>query len=363
MTNVNYPYVYQRFLDSIMVLNFDLSWIPSVGCVLSLDFHGRLLLATLGPIVVLLLLGATFTFAVLVNKSSEIELRPIRHKHLSAMLLVTFYVYSSVSSIVFQTFACEGLDDGKIYLRADYRIECDSSKHAALQIYAGFMILVYPVGIPALYAGLLFKDRNVLTMKDELRNDNCDVRSTSNLWKPYKPSAFYYEVIECARRVLLAGVVVFILPNTAGQIAVTLVIAFFFTVVTESLSPYSSKVDAWVARVGHVVVFISVYLALLLKVDVSAERYQSQKVFEVILVFTHACMIAAAIIEAIFAMCSVRVIARESHSPKISRISSTLSRISQRINVSSEESDVDSAVPAAESKTEDLPAWERQSSR
>ncbi|CAN0518856.1 unnamed protein product, partial [Scytosiphon promiscuus] len=39
-------------------------------------------------------------------------------------LLVTFLVYSSVSSTVFRVFDCESLDDGKEYLRADYSTQC-----------------------------------------------------------------------------------------------------------------------------------------------------------------------------------------------------------------------------------------------
>lgn len=54
------------------------------------------------------------------------------------------------------------------------------------------------------------------------------VTTTADLWKPYKPSVFYYEVVECGRRISLAGVVVFIKPNTSAQIAVTLVMAFVF---------------------------------------------------------------------------------------------------------------------------------------
>lgn len=42
-----------------------------------------------------------------------------------------------------QTFTCDELEDvGERWLRADYGIDCDSSKHKAFQLYAGFMILV-----------------------------------------------------------------------------------------------------------------------------------------------------------------------------------------------------------------------------
>lgn len=304
VANVTYPDIYERFLDGVDFLNFDLSWVLSVGCIIKLDFHNRLLVITLAPIAAIVSLYLIYAAAVFRNRGSEVALRNVRHKHVSMALLVTFLVYSSVSSMVFQMFACEKLDDGKKYLRADYSIDCDDRKHKNLMIYAGIMILIYPVGIPALYAHLLFTNRDVL-QKDR-REDSFRVKSTSDLWEPYKPSRYYYEVIECGRRILLAGVVVFIFPNTAAQIAVTLVIAVLFIFVSEGLAPYESPWDTWVSRIGHGVVFISMYLALLLKVDVSDNTAYSQKAFETILVSVHVCMVLAVIAEAIVMSCVLR---------------------------------------------------------
>lgn len=67
------------------------------------------------------------------------------------------------------------------------------------------------------------------------------VQPPTYLWKPYKPSVFYYELIECARRILLARVVVFIYPNSAAQIAITLIMAFAFALLSEGLAPYASR--------------------------------------------------------------------------------------------------------------------------
>ena len=297
---MTFPHVYQRLLDEVDFLNFDMSWVLSVGCFVEVSFHDRLLWTTITPVVLICFLG--LTYAVVVRKyggrSSEIALRNARQKHVSMALLITFLVYSSVSSVVFQMFACDDLDDHKLYLRADYTITCDSPKHRALQIYASFMIFLYPVGIPTLYACLLFRHRRILQSESD-REESLEVMPTLDLWKPYKPKNFYYEVVECGRRILLAGVVVFIYPNTAAQIAVTLALAVVAGFVSESIAPYRSEWDAWVNRVGHVVVFASMYLALLLKIDVSNENTKSQKTFEVILVAVHGCMILAVFVEAV----------------------------------------------------------------
>lgn len=295
------------------VLNFDLSWVISAGCFVNVDFHARLLISTIGPILVTMTLGVTYVVASRKFRSSERTTRNVKYKHVSSVLLLTFLVYSNVSSILFQMFACENLDDGNNYLRADYRIECDSSKHRALQVYAGLMIVVYPLGIPAFYAFLLYRDRSVLMKSESKRGaDSERVRPTSDLWTPYKPSMFFYEVIECMRRILLAGVVVFIYPNTAAQLAVTLMLAFSFAMIAEGLAPYASRWDTWISRTGHVVVVVSIYVALLLKVDVSDERSESQKVFEAVLVTVHACMVLAIVAETCVLACASRDVADSS---------------------------------------------------
>ena len=196
-----------------------------------------------------------------------------------------------------KVYACETLDDGRNYLRADYRIECDSSRHESFMVYSGFMILLYTVGIPAFYGFLLFRDRDLLTKDDADREGISHVAPTSGLWKPYRPAVFYYEVVECVRRFMLAGVVVFIYPNTAAQIAVTLLMAFVFVVVSEALAPYASRWDSWLSRMGHAVVTLSMYVALLMKVDVSDERPESQELFEGVLVAAHACMLLVILVE------------------------------------------------------------------
>ncbi|CAN0034835.1 unnamed protein product, partial [Scytosiphon promiscuus] len=304
VANVTYPDVYQRFIDALDVFNFDLGWILSAGCVFDLNFHHRLVISTVGPIVALLFLAGTYIAATTSSGGAHSTMQIIWDRHVSMVLLLTFLVYSSVSSVLFNTFACEKLSDGNNYLRADYRIECDSSRHKAFQVYGGIMIVLYTVGIPVLYGYLLFRDREILEQGTAYRGDNPRVKTTSDLWEPYKPSAFYYEVVECGRRILLAGVVVFIYPNSAAQIAITLMMSFVFAILSEGVAPYASRWDTWLSRIGHAVVFVSMYVALLLKVDVSDERAGSQKVFEALLVCTHACMVLVIVIETIVLTCS-----------------------------------------------------------
>ncbi|CAN0173938.1 unnamed protein product, partial [Scytosiphon promiscuus] len=266
--NVSYPGVYQDFLSAISIINFDLGSVLSAGCLWSeIDFHGQLLVSTVWPLVVVGFLSMTYWIAMrrisatAENAGGAVE--TIRRKHQTVLLLLTFLVYSSVSSMVFQTFACETLDDGIEYLRADYRIQCTDAKHKAFEVYASLMIMVYPVGIPLLYAVQLFQHRGVLAHASA---DKAAAQPIVGLWEPYRPERFYYEVVECGRRIMLTGVVVFIFPNDAAQVAITMLIAFFFFGILEILSPYKLESDMWLSRGGHVLVFLSMFYLLLLKV-------------------------------------------------------------------------------------------------
>lgn len=305
VASVTYPGVYQRLLDMIDVLNFDVGWILQTGCVVDVNFHHRLIASTVGPLFVLAVLGAAYFVARRRQLGSgsntpraRTSLNEVNEKYLSLVLLLTFLVYSSVSSTLFQTFACDSLDNGKVYLRADYRIECDSLRHQRWQVYAGNMMVLYTIGIPALYATLLFRHRGAL-MDVNLRGEDTTVNSISNLWSLYKPHRFYYELVECLRRLLLAGVVVFIYPNTVAQVAIALMFAAFFMVLCEALAPYASVWDAWVSRLAHAIIFCSMYLALLLKVNLSGEHVASQKVYEALLVSAHVIMFVLAFVETV----------------------------------------------------------------
>lgn len=79
------------------------------------------------------------------------------------VLFVIFLVYSSTSSTIFRALNCNrAVDTGVAYLQADYRLKFETNEHAVFKVYAGLMILVYPVGIPATFAWWLFPHRHDL---------------------------------------------------------------------------------------------------------------------------------------------------------------------------------------------------------
>lgn len=94
-----------------------------------------------------------------------------------------------------------------------------------------------------------------------------------------------------------------IFPNSVAQVGIAFMIAAFFMVLSEIVAPYKSLWDAWINRIGHAIVFGSIYLALLLMVDVSDEREDSQGVFGVILIAGHALMLFLVVLQGVVVTC------------------------------------------------------------
>ena len=294
-----YPGIYQDFLDAIGVLDLDRGLILSSSCLMESNFYDQLLLSTISPFIFLSMLVVTRLIARKRNNRSPRVVTEIDRKHLSALLIIALLIYSTTSTTIFETFGCNPMDDGVDYLRADYRLECNSRQHGIYRGFAAVMIVVYPIGIPLFLGYWIFVNRHALRERSSSEAAQGHLAPFAELWEPYKPERYYWEIVEFTRRMLLTGIGVFIYPNSAAQIAIILLLAAFFGIVFEILDPYQESRDTQLYRAGYIVVLLSIYLALLLRVDVSEERSPSQDVFSIVLILVHCMMILAVVVEGV----------------------------------------------------------------
>lgn len=213
-----YPVVYEKLAPVFHLVNFDIGFILSSSCILNLNFYDRLMFATIGPIGVISMMGATYAVAARQRCISPDMLAVMGHRLIAAGVFVVLFVYSSATFTIFQTFVCDEIGTGNTYLRADYSISCLTRKHRVYTWYALVMIAIFPLGVPAFFAWWLV--RNQRDLKTANRESVPHVQPFKRIWIAYKPSRYFSEVLECGRRTMLAGSAVFVQAGHEGSAAI-----------------------------------------------------------------------------------------------------------------------------------------------
>jgi hypothetical protein len=177
---------YRAFCESLSVLKFDFEFLQ-FGCIsFSYSFHTKLysisaiaLGLELGVIVLMLLFWFLPEHSTLCSSTAK----KLVTKAAGLMLVGTYFLYPSVSAIIFTTFNCNTVD-GVRYLIADYNISCDDKEHETAEQWASFMIAVFAVGLPVLYMYLLVSARRSSTTEDNtmLAFFNADYKDRFFYW-------------------------------------------------------------------------------------------------------------------------------------------------------------------------------------
>lgn len=242
------------------------------------SFTTRLLVKALAPLFALLVLvmGSVVISAVVATGrcrdiSDHAALKDAAlHGALRALpivLVLLFALVPSVCSRIFSTFNCEsfGYDDAKGetrgFLFADPSVECYTGEWAHLMVLTGWLILIWPLGVPALFLALLIGSRRRAPWAPALS------RSVSFLHLEYKEEQFYWELLESMRKLVLTGFLL-ILPLRFAFLRLILAILITVThsVLLQAARPYKQESSAFFALLVSLALFCTLFAALLVKV-------------------------------------------------------------------------------------------------
>lgn len=163
----SYPKSFRNAVEFFSFVNFDFWSALPFDCIFyENDYFDSVLLSTLTPIIICILL-LVMHFQSNAGPSMTTVLVHRNVTYFQAFLLVLFIVLPSCSSKIFATFVCDSFDingdDGTAnFLQSDYAIDCDSQRYSILLSYSIVMIIIYPIGVPCLFAVLLWHDRHEL---------------------------------------------------------------------------------------------------------------------------------------------------------------------------------------------------------
>ena len=170
LLSVDFHPAFNSFLDVMAYFTFGFFTTIDLGCYFSYNFYTAMRVSTLVPPGIMVLIDIFLKFksflavrANSVSPSYSYKVRNVDRKRF--FLYISFFVFSTISTQVFQTFVCEEFEDGKSYLVVDSNLECYTPQHQQNMIYAGFMIFLYPVGIPLYYAFHLYRKKKYINPK------------------------------------------------------------------------------------------------------------------------------------------------------------------------------------------------------
>ena len=110
---------------------------------------------------------------------------------------------------------------------------------------------------------------SISTMKQvvgaELRHHDPSIAHLEFLWGAYEPRCWYWEVVESVRRLMLTGMLVFCMPDSATQIVIGILIAIFSIFMYGKMGPYVRDQDDTLAGYAQYVEWGALLLLLLLR--------------------------------------------------------------------------------------------------
>ena len=220
--------------------------------------------------------GGKAVLALTLSEERAARREAIVEQHWWLFILLTYCVLPSTSVSVIRLFLChEGFGEAQdeAYLRADYTLQCYTlvdgvpeytTGYLAMRVYAWLMVFIYPVGINAMYLGLLLRHRATINPREQnltkallIRQSNPSVQYFGFIYKYYTPSCFFFEVVDSVRRLLLGGLFVFYSEaNDALNCWWSFLIAFLFYVIFRETQPYVDPTNNTLAVVAQLVIML-----------------------------------------------------------------------------------------------------------
>ncbi|GMH54749.1 hypothetical protein TL16_g01736 [Triparma laevis f. inornata] len=232
---VKFPKVYETFTAGISsVFNFNAIGLISVGCIIPQSLYG-------------------FYGSFLLTSN-----------RFGLFYGLTYLVFASTSTMAFTTFLCTTYgDDEKEYLIADRSVDCNSDFHKKFELVSWVTILIYPIGITALYSYELWKFKDAIKDPDK-RDDDPKIKHIVFLWRDYRPEFWWFEIYECFRRLSFTGMLVFFDPGSAPQICFAMILAVVSLLMYSNNQPFVKSEENTLAQVSTFSIFLTLLAAIMI---------------------------------------------------------------------------------------------------
>jgi hypothetical protein len=161
---IPFPRLYVDVLHFFAFVNFDFVFFFRMECFMKTNWHTRVYIMGLVGICCLVGTASVSSSRALKKCTRRTSSKPWLiaqqwgRRVGNALFVLGYFIYASANTIFFQTFNCQRIDSTSL-LRNDLTIDCSDPAHKSASLFAGFMVLTFSCGLPAMYLLLLFPHR------------------------------------------------------------------------------------------------------------------------------------------------------------------------------------------------------------
>ena len=273
---IQLPLKVVQLIKSFSWLDLHLTNLVQLDCNGLGGYTTNLLMNAVMP-VLLLLLTVLVAFAceaaLTLNRGREL-LRGAALRALPWMLFITFLVSTDICAYAFRAFRCECFGD-ESWLRADYSMQCTTNgcsddaeatmtpEWLAARQTAWTVLWVYAMGVPCAYAVLLFHERNIIVAEEVAPLAG----ALAFLHDGYRPTCFWWELINVLRKLLTVGFATLIMPGSMDQLVIVLMLVLGFLMLQLRVKPYRAMDVALLAIVEEMSLMMFVVLCIIVKAE------------------------------------------------------------------------------------------------
>jgi hypothetical protein len=284
---VEYPASFGNLMGSFSFVNIDVIAMMRALCVGDFGFYGVFLWNTLFPIVVTLLIVLHYFITKPKGEAGDPEtLRKFSAFSWTMFCMLLFTIYPTSSSAVLKMFHCHELQfsdsETKSYLYADYSIQCYEGSWNGYAAMAGFMLLVYPIGIPVFFIMALYPHTKIAAdgrPLEEARLEDPDTKPAlfkdpvlgemfGFLYGRFKPEYWWYETSELCRKLLVGSLSMFIMSGSATQIIVAIGFNTYFLCQVLVCWPFKNYDDNCLMATALTATTVTLFGALILAAQI-----------------------------------------------------------------------------------------------
>eukprot|EP01043_Picozoa_sp_COSAG02_P010453 COSAG02_NODE_367_length_23739_cov_16.775127_11_plen_251_part_00 len=136
-----------------------------------------------------------------------------------------FLIYPTITTTLFRVPQCRRLGD-HLYHEDDYSVRCDAASFYSVELLTVILVIVVPVGVPAGFLFLMYRQKQVLGMVNETALGGAKLAAVSTpddddrygfLVRDFRPEFWFYEIVTYLRKLLLGGFTVLMGRGTMAQ--------------------------------------------------------------------------------------------------------------------------------------------------